>query len=113
MTDRERKRALHEKRQAMGLCIRCSGLIDNPEYKTCYACRAKIRDSMAEYRQKTKESEELRRKLQLEELKRRASGVDIPADHKCWTCVWSRFEGDRFFCPFVIGTCIKEGKHED
>lgn len=108
MTDLERRRELHAKRTAMGLCIYCSCMIDNPEYKTCSACRAKMRESMAEFRQRTKEMEEVRKKLQVKELKRKQSGEGIPADHKCWTCEWSRFEGDRFFCPFAEGTCVKE-----
>lgn len=37
----------------------------------------------------------------------RSSRRKIPADFKCWDCVWSTFLGDRFFCPFVPGTCVK------
>lgn len=31
----------------------------------------------------------------------------IPADHKCWSCMWATWCGDRFFCPLVF-TCIRE-----
>lgn len=31
----------------------------------------------------------------------------IPADHKCWGCMWATWCGDRFFCPLAF-TCIRE-----
>jgi hypothetical protein len=34
---------------------------------------------------------------------------EIRKNHKCWYCEWRKFEGDRFFCPFAEGTCVKDG----
>ena len=31
----------------------------------------------------------------------------IPADHKCWGCMWATWCGDKFFCPLAF-TCIRE-----
>lgn len=37
---------------------------------------------------------------------------EIRKNHKCWYCEWGKFEGDRFFCPFIAGTCVKEKKND-
>ena len=29
------------------------------------------------------------------------------SDHYCMGCPWGRYEGDRFFCPFVTGSCAR------
>lgn len=100
-------RELHDKRHAMGLCIYCSCIIDNVEYKTCAACRAKSREATARHREMIKVQAEQERAM------RKASEPLVPTDHKCWTCEWSRLEGDRFFCPFIEGSCVKEEKNED
>jgi len=34
----------------------------------------------------------------------------IPKDHKCWGCVWARFVGTGFFCPWPEGMCLKKEK---
>lgn len=101
MTDRERMRELHNKRHAMGLCIYCSCMIDNSQYRTCSVCRAKSREKTAKHRREKKEMEA--KHNEVHHVK------SIPPDHKCWKCEWRRFEGDRFFCPFAEGTCAKEG----
>ena len=103
---RESMRKLHDRRRAMGICIYCSGMIDAPQYSLCEKCRAKKREENAIYRESLRKLHEKCFEPIPEEEKR------IPEDHKCWTCVWSRFEGDRFFCP-IIGTCVKEEKHAD
>ena len=103
---RERMRRLHEQRKAMGICVRCSGMIDNPQYAMCSKCLAKRREESANYRDKLKK---LREKCEVVV----PETEEISEDHKCWTCVWSRFEGDRFFCP-LVGTCVKdEAKQEE
>lgn len=98
---RECMRRLHDSRKAQGICIRCSGLIDNVQYCICERCRAKEREEKARYREKAKE---LHKKIFVWPEDEQA----ISEDHKCFTCEWSRFEGDRFFCPFAEGTCVKE-----
>lgn len=99
---RDSMRKLHERRKAQGICIWCSGMIDDTKYSMCARCRAKSREDGARYRAKAKE---LHNKIFVQPEEERI----IPEDHKCWTCEWSRFEGDRFFCPFAEGTCAKEG----
>lgn len=29
------------------------------------------------------------------------------SDHYCMGCMWGRYEGDRFFCLFVEGSCAR------
>lgn len=90
-------RKLHDQRRKMGLCIKCGCMNDNPEYSICEKCRAERREYLAKLK-KIKECTE-----QVQEAPH-----DIPENHKCWGCVWSKFEGDRFFCPFPEGICAKE-----
>lgn len=84
----------HDKWERMGLCTVCGGLRLDPAYKTCARCRAKSRE----------------KKIQsiYADFPQAPIASEISSDHKCWTCEWGRFEGDRFFCPFVEGTCVKE-----
>lgn len=103
---RAEKRELYARRKDMGVCVYCGGLIDNTQYSSCDKCRAEWRERNALYRENLRK---LRDKCEVvvPEVK------EVPEDHKCWTCVWSRFEGDRFFCP-LVGTCVKdEAKQEE
>lgn len=105
---RECMRKLHEKRKAMGICVLCSGMIDNTKYSLCASCRVKKREQNAAY----KEMKEVRKLLHEKLFAFPQEEKIIPEDHKCWTCVWSKFEGDRFFCPFPLGICEKENCDE-
>lgn len=92
MTWREKK----EQWERMGFCTMCGGLQLDPAYKTCAKCRSKRRER------------ELRNKYATFPDEPKLEKRTVSNDHKCWTCEWGRFEGDRFFCPFVEGTCVKE-----
>lgn len=84
----------------MGLCTSCGGLLLDPKYERCYRCRARIRE----------------KKLQQQYIDayiKPKPRREIKSDHKCWDCVWSVFLGDRFFCPLIEGTCVKENKIDD
>lgn len=105
---RESMRKLHERRVKMGICIRCSGLIDDPRYNTCARCRAEKREINARYRAEKKALKEQREAP----AKTISEKQPIPEGHKCLWCVWGRFLEDRFFCPFPVGVCVKEEKHE-
>lgn len=91
------KRAQWER---MGLCTTCGGLKLEPEWRTCAKCRMRSREKMRAIYAKEK--------LPIEPEKPKVM-PEIRKDHKCWHCEWSRFEGDRFFCPFAEGTCVKDG----
>lgn len=94
MTYSERK----AKWESMGMCCHCGGLRLDPAYKTCARCREQYKVS--------------RNKKAYENFPD-ASGLQMPPikrDHKCWSCEWANWLGDRFFCPFVEGTCVKEKK---
>lgn len=112
-------------RRELGLCISCGAYLpDASYYVTCDECREKARNSgkdkkalrreyMRQWREKEKAMlEQVAKAVQnlvpTEELK--SDRHEIPVDHKCWKCEWSRFHGDRFFCPLV--GCIKS-KQED
>ena len=103
---RECMRKLHDKRRAMGICIYCSGMIDDPQYSFCARCREKKREKNAKYR------EYLHKLHNMSEETAPNPPKEVPSNHKCWTCVWSRFEGDRFSCPFPEGICEKDEKKE-
>jgi len=105
--------ALYKERKRKGLCPNCGGFRLDLDYATCAKCRSEWRDRRwAKSKKREKELERERERA----LELAFSAIDakkdreiVKSDHKCWTCVWSRFEGDRFFCPFAEGTCIKEG----
>ena len=84
--------------EQMGLCLSCGGLKLEPEYKTCVRCRERKREQMRAIYAKDKPIPEKPKVM-----------PEIRKDHKCWFCEWRRFEQDRFFCPFVEGTCVKDG----
>lgn len=88
-----------EKWERMGLCIDCGGLRLEPKYRRCAKCR--------ELQWGRIYGKGYTRNLTFEELFK--VQPEIRKNHKCWNCEWRRFEGDRFFCPFVEGTCIKNG----
>lgn len=110
-------------RRELGLCVKCGGYIENSErYVTCTTCREKARldqsgrnktewrrEYMRQYREKERRAiKTLAIKAQqlLPPVPLKSTKVEIPADHKCWNCEWSKFHGDRFFCPLV--GCVKE-----
>lgn len=101
----EKIRKMREERKAQGVCIWCGGLIEDVQYVSCLKCREKKREANARYR----ENRENMKQLHVECVPLEAEQKVISEDHKCWTCEWSRFEGDRFFCLFAYGTCVKEG----
>ena len=94
MTEKEKR----DKWERMGLCRNCGGLKLEPQYLYCSRCRAKERDK--------------RRRAMLEKMNEAPipQYAEISQDHKCWYCVWKRFEGDRFFCPMI--ECVKEKKND-
>lgn len=98
---REYMRALHDKRRAMGICILCSGMIDDTQHSICARCREKKREASVAYRDALRT---LRKKCE-EVIESEESS--IPEDHKCWNCVWGTYVGTGFFCP-IIGTCVKD-----
>lgn len=85
----------HLKWLKAGLCVKCGGLKLKPEYTMCEKCRSIARKARVESKQTFKAP-----KIKVY--------PEIRKDHKCWNCVWSKFEGDRFFCPFMEGLCVKE-----
>lgn len=104
---RDYMRELHDKRRAMGICIYCSGMIEDAHYSVCEKCRAKKREENAAYRENLKK---LREKCEVEVIEPDESS--IPEDHKCWNCVWGRYVGTGFFCP-IIGTCVKDEEKQE
>lgn len=113
-------------RRELGLCICCGGYLPDASYHvTCDECREKARNSgkgkkelrrgyMRQWREKEKSMlEQVAKAVQklapTEELK--SNRCEVPPDHKCWQCEWSRFHGDRFFCPLV--GCVKETRRTD
>lgn len=94
MTWKER----HEQWERMGLCTNCGGLRLDLEYRMCAKCRAKERERKRALYAKDMPVDEKPRIM-----------PEIRKNHKCWYCEWRRFEQDRFFCPFVEGTCMKDG----
>lgn len=117
-----RKQQLYNARRELGLCVRCGMNVEEPEkYVVCSECRE---DRRLYY--STNEKREWRREYQRayrEELKHTLERIaievqkltgayklksdrrEIPREHKCWGCVWSRYHGDRFYCPLV--GCVK------
>lgn len=104
----EHKREVYEKRVAMGICVKCGCMIDNPQYKTCASCRSKGREAMTAFRDRKKEMEERRKAILAEKARREAEGARI-TEHSCYPCQWGKFDGDRVFCLFAEGTCAKDG----
>lgn len=112
-------------RKELGLCVRCGMNIDNPgKYVMCEECRAKAKARMdpetrewrREYQRKYREDvKEVITRISLaaqslmEASELKSQYHTVSAEHKCWTCVWSRWHGDRFFCPLV--GCVKGGTH--
>ena len=96
-----------------GLCSNCGGLRLELEWKTCARCRERSREKMRAIYAKDK----------MPEPEKPVVMPEIRKNHKCWYCEWRKFEGDRLFCPFAEGTCVKDGtamrehkkvvKHED
>lgn len=82
----------------MGLCVECGCFKSNPYYKTCEKCRDRDREKKA------------KKLFELFAVSAKHEITEVKKDHKCWSCEWSNFLGDRFFCPFVEGTCAKEDK---
>lgn len=97
---RESMRKLHERRRAMGICIYCSCMIDDPKYRLCEKCRAKKREGNANYRESLRK---LHEKCSVPIKEEKA----VPEDHKCWNCVWGEYVGTGFFCP-LVGACVKD-----
>lgn len=97
---RESMRKLHEMRRAMGICIQCSGMIDDVQYAICARCREKKREANARYRENMKKLHEKCVPIEPEEK-------IVPEDHKCWTCVWGKYVGTGFYCP-LVGKCVKD-----
>lgn len=96
------KKEVKEERRRKGLCVNCGGLRLDPAYVWCAKCRTRHKELR------------ILRDLALEgDNQAPVKPEKIRSDHKCWTCEWGRFEGDRFFCPFIEGTCVKEQKNED
>lgn len=85
--------------ERMGLCTNCGGLKLEPKFNTCAKCREKSREKMRRLYAKDNVPEPVKLKI----------APEIRKDHKCWYCEWKKFEGDRFFCPFAEGTCVKDG----
>ena len=92
---------LRKRREHMGLCTTCGGMKSNPQWKTCEKCRDKGRQKCISSLVKQIGSYDVTVKVNVQEVR---------PEHKCWTCEWSKYLGDRFFCPFVEGTCVKEDK---
>lgn len=86
--------------ERMGLCSTCGGLRLELEWKTCAKCRKRSREKMRALYWQGKQP--------IAPEKPRVPS-EIRKDHKCWYCEWRKFEGDRFFCPFAEGTCMKDG----
>lgn len=104
---RESMRKLHDRRKELGLCVYCAKLLDDTTRYSCASCRAKKQEHKAKAKEKKIGKHML---LYLEEKKQEPIEIVIPEDFKCWNCVWGRFLGDRFFCPFPYGICVKEGE---
>ena len=100
---RAQSREKRLKREQMGLCVSCGGLRLDPAWKNCARCRDVVRRKQFNKMLATKEP------YTESEVKKRVQAHTVNDTHKCWTCEWGRFEGDRFFCPFAYGTCVKEG----
>ena len=122
MDDALKKQQIYYARRELGLCVKCGMNVENPEkYVTCAACREIARtrkyseekrefrkEYMRQYRDELKAtmhriSQSVQKLMDAKELS--VKHDEIPKNHKCWTCVWSRWHGDRFFCPLV--GCIK------
>lgn len=86
--------------ERMGLCTHCGGLKLEPEFRMCAKCRAKSRENVQGIYWREKQPIAPEKPKVLPEIRK---------NHKCWNCEWRKFEGDRFFCPFVEGTCVKDG----
>lgn len=87
------------KRDQMGLCTKCGGMREKPHWKYCDKCR---------FREREKRLAKLAKSYEFAVIIK--DKPEVKKEHKCWTCEWSTFLGDRFFCPFVVGTCVKEDK---
>lgn len=113
-------------RRELGLCVRCGGYIaDSDRYVTCDTCREKVRinqssrektewrrEYMRQYRAKEKHAiktiaEKVIRLMDMTAGDLKSDRQSVASDHKCWSCEWSKFHGDRFFCPLV--GCVKDG----
>lgn len=46
---RERSHSLRQRRRENGLCSSCGGPVDDAAYRTCSACRERMRNYMADY----------------------------------------------------------------
>lgn len=101
--------------ERVGLCTNCGGLKLNPTYNWCEKCRAMER---------AKRNKKALADFQPTRPARTKEKPAVSETHKCWGCEWGKFLGDRFFCPFPYGVCMKdeankknegntEGKHED
>ena len=123
MTDSEiMKRRTYYARRELGLCVKCGMEVEEPaQYVLCAACREKAhlnntteemrawrRQYQRTYREELKHTLE-RIAIEVQKLsgvyKLKSDRMEIQREHKCWGCVWSRFHGDRFFCPLV--GCVK------
>jgi predicted metal-dependent hydrolase len=117
-----RKQQLYYARRELGLCVECGMDVDDPEkFVMCRSCRTKQHDysSTDEIRAWRREyqrayREELKKTLEriAVEVQKLSGAKELESDrkrisstHKCWGCVWSRWHGDRFFCPLV--GCVK------
>lgn len=98
MTWRERRNNW----ERMGLCVNCGGLRLESEYRMCIKCREKQRNYLYG-------KNEYPRKMTFEEAFKMQP--EIPKNHKCWGCVWGKFEGSVFFCPFM--ECVKRKPEEN
>lgn len=111
-------------RKELGICVNCGMDVEEPgKFVMCAACREKQRqrndtDEMRTWRRKYQreyramDAKRVLERIAIEVRKLtsnngdlRSARKDIPKDHKCWDCVWSRHHGDRFFCPLV--GCVK------
>ena len=91
------EKAKRELRERMGLCVECGGLKTYPHHRMCDKCKAK------------EKAKRLTKLMEPTEVEAKLRSLEVKPDHKCWSCEWGRFEGDRFFCPLVLGTCVKDG----
>lgn len=136
MDEKIKRQQVYYARRELGLCVKCGVEIEHSEGKTyamCSECREKAKKAQAisemrEYRRRYmkeyRKKEKLIEKSELTMCKTKSSAEkslsslrrEIPEDHKCWNCVWSKWHGDRFFCPLigcVKGPMKQEEQNED
>lgn len=123
MDDALRHQRTYYARRELGLCVKCGKQVEQPEkYAVCATCREKARlrlepeekrefrkEYMRQYRDDLKAtmhriSQAVQKLMDAKELS--VKHDEVSKNHKCWTCVWSRWHGDRFFCPLV--GCVKQ-----